>query len=162
MERLLFLLGLVGALLIPGLGWSADGDQCKDSSGDPIPLFNKGTWIAITCIQLCDNYVGTDSSCDEWDFNDTPGMPDIVVFEYEDIGGDCAATPDFTLGTGPISGGTPSYDSDDSAVVLNSTTDRVLLITKDFPLDRFLFTSVADDTDCTNIDIRMFFYNQKS
>jgi hypothetical protein len=164
MKMLLIFGGLIGALLLAPGAFAADGDQCENPSDANIPLFTKGNWIPVACVNLCDNYAGAaDAACDEWDFADTPGMPDIIVLEYDDNGGDCGGfSPDFTFQTGPITGGTPAYDIDSSTVVLNTTTDRIIIITEDGPLDRFLFTTVADDDDCTDVDVRMFFYNRKT
>ena len=169
MKRLLFLLGLVGVLLAPTVGWAVDGDQCDDSDNANIPLFTRGGWIAVSCIQLCDGKAAADSACTEYDFATRPGMPDIIVFEYEENPDDAncgGSTPDFTLTTGPVSvvatANAPTYDISTSTIVMNAATNRVILITEGAPLDRFLFTAIADDASCTDVDIRMFFYNRKT
>jgi len=176
MKRLLFLMGLVGALFaaMPAVATDEDGRQCQDSDNADIPLFTKGGWIPTACIQLCDTKVAADSGCTEWDFADSPGMPDMIVLEYEenpDVASpadDCDATPDYTLSTGPVTNGgitgngVPAYDIDSSTVVMNPTTNRVVIITKDNPLDRFLFVTIADDAGCTDVDVRMFMYNRKT
>ena len=169
MKRLLFLLGLVGVLFTaPGVALGADGDQCIDSDNATIPLFSRGGWIAVACVQLCDTKVAADSACTEYDFADSPGMPDIIVLEYEENpdSANCGATPDFTITTGPVSvvatANAPTYDISTSPVVMNAATDRVIIITEGAPLDRFLFTAIADDASCDDVDIRMFFYNRKT
>ena len=55
----------------------------------------------------------------------------------------------------------PTYDISTSTIVMNPTTNRVIIITEGAPLDRFLFTAIADAAGCTNVDVRMFFYNKK-
>jgi hypothetical protein len=169
MKRLFILGGLIGAFLLsfPAFGDVDDGRECQDSADADIPLGHRSGWIAEACVQLCDTKKAADSYCTEWDFNDVPGMPEIIVFEYEENDGGCNATPDFTITTGPISnGGTaaagdPAYDIGSTALILNSTTNRIVIITEDAPPDRFLFTAIGDDTNCTDVDIRMFFYNRK-
>lgn len=161
MKRLLFLLGLIGVLfMVPGTAFGADGDQCDDSSDADIPLSTRGQWQAVACVQLCDGKAATEE-CDEYDFADSPGVPDILIFEYQDNSGNCGGTPDLTITTGPVTGGTPSYDISSSTVVLNPTTNRIIVITEGAPLDRFLFTSLADDASCDDLDVRMFFVNRK-
>ena len=166
MKRLLFLTGLVGALLtISGPSFGADGDGCLTPAGTSISYGFKGDMVATACYMLCDGKASTDSTCTEWDFKDSPGMPDVIVFEYQEAAGEsCSSTPDVTLTTGPVTGGTPGYDIDTSAVVLNATTDRVVIDTRLSPLDRFLFSAIADNAGCVagDMDVRMTFYSQKS
>ena len=182
MKQLLFLLGLIGVLFAPSLGLAkenkTDHTQCEEMDTDAaVPLFSRGGWIPTACILLCDGYAAADTGagCVEWDFQDSPGMPDIIVLEYEEEdSGDCGATPDFAITTGPMSNGTltnqtnasyagdPAYEIDATAVVLNATTNRVIILTKDAPLDRYLFTNVTDEASCTDVDIRMFFFNRKT
>ena len=166
MKRLLFLTGLVGALLIAsGPSYGADGDSCLSIADASLNFGFKGDMVATACYMLCDGPATGTSSCTEWDFRTSPGMPDVIVFEYQQKAVvSCAATPDITLTTGPLTGGTPGYDLDTSAVVLNSTTDRVVIDTRLAPMDRFLFATIADNTDCAagDMDVRMTFYSQKS
>jgi len=165
MKRLLFLMGLVGALLVPGTTWATDGDACAlTADGAAITLPSKGSWIPVACIQLCDGKAATEE-CAEYDFADAPGMPDIIVLEYEEeVGSACGATPDITITTGPVTGQTPEYAIDTSSVVLNSTTNRVVIDTSVAPLDRFLFTTTTDDASCVagDLDVRMTFFNRKN
>lgn len=157
---------LLACLLAVGVEAKApktDGVICEDSSDARIPLQDLGSWKATGCYNVCDGYAAADTgaACNEWDFDRGPGMPDIMVFEYEDIGGDCGATPDFTITTGPVTGGSPNYDISTSAVVVNTTTDRIAVIIKDAMLNRFLFFAVTDEASCTDVDIRMFTYEKK-
>jgi hypothetical protein len=92
-------------------------------------------------------------------------MPDLLIFEYEEkTGSSCSGTPDVTIKTGPITGGDPAYDISTSAVVLNPTTNRVIVDTSRATLDRFLFTVTADDGACAagDLDVRMMFVNRKN
>lgn len=165
MKMLLALGGLIGALLLPALSWGADGDSCQSHTADAaIPLFNKGVWIPIACVQLCDGKAAADSACTEFDFADAPGMPELIVLEYEEdpANMDCSGTPDYTFTTGPITGGTPSYAIDATAVIANPTTNRIVIDVSQAPLDRFLFTAIADDAGCTDVDVRMFLYTRKT
>jgi hypothetical protein len=164
MKRILSLMGFLGALLLSSVAFGADGDECDSHVSDArIPLARTGNWAPTVCIQLCDDKAASHSACDEWDFNDTGGMPDIIVLEYEEDPSnmDCSGTPDYTFTTGPITGGVPSYAIDTTALVMNPTTNRVIIVTKDSVMDRFLFTAIADDGACTDVDIRMFLYNRK-
>ena len=80
MKRLLTLGALFGGLLLfPGLSFSADGDRCVDTDGNEVPLASRGKWAPIACIQLCDGKAAADSACTEWDFNNPPGMPDMLI-----------------------------------------------------------------------------------
>ena len=161
MKRLLFLLGLVGALcLLPTVSFGADGDECVSSANADIPVGTRGTWQVAACVQVCDAKNATEE-CAEYDFSNSPGIPDILIFEYEDSDNSCSSTVDITISTGHITGGTPSYTLDVSAVVLTEATGRIILITEDYPPDRFLFFSTADDADCDDLDVRMFMYNRK-
>jgi len=165
MKKLLSFGGLIGAFLLTPMAFAADGDSCMSHTADAaIPLFNKGVLIPIACVQLCDAKAAADSSCTEFDFASVPGLPEILVLEYEEDPAnlDCAATPDYTFTTGPITGGTPGYNIDSSAVIMNPTTNRVIVDLSQAPLDRFLFTAIADDAGCTDVDIRMFFYTKKT
>jgi len=168
MKRLLFLLGLVGVLLCPCIAWAADGDACLNTDNAAVPLASRGSWAPIACVKLCDAKAAADSTCTEYDFNSGPGMPDLVILEYEEDpdAANCSATPDYTFTTGPISvvglANAPTYDLDTTAVVMNPTTNRVIIITENAPLDRFLFTAIADDADCTDVDILMFLYDRKA
>ena len=148
---------LVGFLvLLPQVTWAADGDACEDGTGK----FSRGTWRSVACINLCDDIDSTDTICATFDLNSV-GMPDVIVFEYEDVGGQCSSTPDFTITTSPESDGTPAYDLDASAVVLNSTTDRVVIDTSQAPLDRYIVTAVSDVAACQDVDIRMHLLDRR-
>ena len=168
MKQLLFLLGLVGVLIVPTCGWAADGDACVDTDNNAVPLANRGPWVPVTCIQLCDTKVAADSACTEFDFNSVGGMPDLIIFEYEENpdSANCGATPDFTITTGPISvvalANAPTYALDSTAVVLNSTDNRVIIRSEAGLLDRFIFTAIADDASCDDVDILMFLYNRRA
>jgi hypothetical protein len=168
MKMLLTLGGLIGALFLAPGAFAADGDSCQSHTADAsIPLFNKGVWIPIACVQLCDGKAFGDAgagACTEFDFASVPGMPELVVFEYEEdpANPDCGATPDFTFTTGPIAGGTPAYDIDSSPLILNPTTDKIIVDLSRVPMDRFLFTALGDAATCSDLDVRLFFYTRKT
>jgi hypothetical protein len=184
MKRLCFIVGLIGALLFPTLSLAkevkTDHTPCEEMDTDAaVPLWTKGQWIATACILLCDGYAAADTGagCVEWDFNDFPGMPDMIILEYEqESDDDCGANvPQFTIATGPMSNGTltsqtnasyvgdPTYEIGSSAVVIDETNPRVTILTETAPLDRYIFvTQTGTDTNCTDIDIRMFFYSRKT
>jgi len=148
----------VGALLVPGVSLADDGDSCDADTG----RITNGIWATVVCVNLCDGKAAADSTCTEWDFN-SGGMPDVIILEREDVGADCtdAGGPTFTFTTGPTTGGSPSYVPDTSAVVLNDTTDRLVIVTKDATLSRYLFTAVSDDTTCTDVDVRMYLMSRE-
>jgi hypothetical protein len=181
MNRILSLIGFFGALLLPLAAFGADGDACKSHDGVEIEGWTRGPWIPLKCVQVCDGKVAADDDddgtpeCADYDFGAGPGMPDVIVLEYDvdnvAAGGEhsCSSTPDITVTTGPIAlGGVdddyPEYSPDTTAVVLNSTTDRVLINTELAHLDRYLFFELEDAAACANggIDIRMFLYNRKN
>jgi len=166
MKRLLFLMGLVGAFFLTSTASATDGDACAlTADGVAITLPSKGSWIPVACIQLCDGHAAADSACTEYDFAKAPGMPDIIILEYEEESGElCGATPEYTITTGPATGGTPNYDIDTSAVTLTLIANRVIIDTATSPLDRFLFTAIADDASCAagDVDVRMTFFNRKN
>lgn len=145
------------ALVVPATSWAADGDACDSDTG----LITTGAWRHVACINVCDGKAAADSSCTEFDL-DSSGMPDIIVFEREDVGADCTdpGGPTITITTGPVTGGSPSYDLDTSTVVLNDTTERVVISTKDAIVDRYLFFATSDDTACTDVDVRMYLFNR--
>ena len=151
-----FLLTLL-MVLLPGVGWAADGDACAGHGVTTVTKLTRGVYKELSCVQLCDGKAAADSSCTQYDMNSVAGTPDLIVFEYQEdpSNEDCAATPDFTITTGPISGGAPAYDLDSPAVVLNSATNRVVLSMASAVVDRYLFTAIADDASCTDVDIRM-------
>jgi hypothetical protein len=168
MKTLLIFGGLIGALLLAPGAFAADGDECTTTvDAVAMDLPSKGSWLPQACVLLCDGKAAGDAganACTEWDFADVPGMPDLVIFEYEELAGEaCNATPDLTLTTGPVTGGTPGYDLDSSAVVLNSTTNRVIVDISQAPLDRFLFVALADAAGCAagDVDVRMTFFGRK-
>lgn len=166
MKQYLLFLAL---LLLAGPALGADGDVCADSDNAAITLFDRGRWTPTACIQLCDGKVDADTACTEYDFNNNRGMPEVIIFEYEENpdSSNCDTDSDFTLTTGPISvvatANAPTYNIDPGgAIIMNSVTNRVVLVTRDYPLDRFLFTAISANTNCDDVDIRMFFYNQKT
>lgn len=158
---ILSLIPLLCLLPLPSFG--ADGDVC-DADTDQ---FRRGAYTTVGCFQLCDTKVAANSSCTEFDLNATStagrrvGSSDLIVFEYEENGSDCTATPDFTITTGPVTGGAPLYDLDTTPVILNSTVNRVVLDMSRAPTDRYLFTAILDDADCTDVDIRMYLLDHR-
>ncbi len=160
MKRLYLTIGLIGALLFPTLSLAADGDPCVTSADAAMPFGSNGQWRVVACIQVCDAKNATEE-CAEYDFGSGPGIPDVIIFEYEDSDNTCSSTVDITISTGPVTGGTPSYTLDVSAVVLTEALGRVVLISKDYPPDRYLFFSTADDASCDDLDVRMFLLDRK-
>ena len=183
MRKLQILLLSVALTLfgVPNQVWSSndvggtDGSVCVDSDNARIPLSTRGTWQPVGCYNVCDdiddaNY--DDDFCNQFDLG-AVGIPDLLVFEYEEDPDNANCTespgPTITITTGPVtrpaadldSAGIPSYDISTSAVVLNATTNRIAVITKDAMLDRFLYFAVANTDNCTDIDVRMFLYNRK-
>ncbi len=163
MKQLQLSMGLLGALLLfPSVAWGADGDTCAGHGAVTIDKVSSGAYKEIACIQLCDEKAGADSSCLIYDFDDI-GMPDILVFEFEEDPAnlDCQAfTPDITITTSPSSTGAPAYTPASSDLILNNVTDRIVLITAEAPLDRYLVTAITDDDTCTDFDVRMHMLNR--
>ena len=155
MKLALFWMGVLSLLLAP-TALAADGDACDSGIGK----ITRGRHQTVVCVNLCDTKVAANSSCADFDMN-TVGMPDQIVFEYEENGvATCSGTPDFAITTGPITGGTPSYELDATAVVLNPTTNRVIVDARTAVLDRWLFTAITDDAACLDVDIRMYLINE--
>jgi len=154
MHRALTLLGVLGALLWISPSWAADGDGCDTDSQGQV---TGAGWRTITCVQLCDAKVEADSSCTEFDFN-TISRADLIILEREENDANCSDVggPTFTFTTGPVTGGTPDYDLSGSVVILNDTTDRVVIDSSAAAPNRYLFTAIADDTACTDVDVRMY------
>ena len=166
MGRLTILGGLIGALLLlaPPV-FAADGDTCMSHTADAaIPLWSGGFWTPLACVQLCDGKAAADSACAEFDFETAPGLAEVIVFEYEEDPAnlDCSATPTYTITTGPITGGAPSYSWDTSAVVMNPTDNRLMVDVSGAMLDRFINVAITDDAGCTDVDVRLFFYGSKA
>ncbi len=159
MKTLIFLM----ALLLPAVAWGADGGACAGHGTTTIAKITRGAWTEVSCIQLCDTKLAANSSCTEFDMNSV-GMPDLIVFEFQEdpSNEDCSATPDFTITTGPITGGAPAHDMDTSAVVLNSSTTRVVMDMSRAIVDRYLFTAITDDADCTDVDIYMHLLKRRA
>lgn len=178
MRRLLFLGGLLGAFLLAPSAFGADGDECKGHDGVEIKGWTKGPWIPLRCVQLCDGKLEADDTddCTEYDFGDSPGMPDLIVIEYEedaettvDGASACDSAPDITITTGPIStGGTsgdyPEYSPEATALILNPTVNRILINTETSHLDQYLFLELNDLSACSNggVDVRMFLNARKN
>ncbi len=163
--KLSLLLTLTLGLLFSPPVWAADGDTCAAHSGTFVKL-NKGLCQEIACVQICDDAdntedTGTIGDCTEFNFNTVTGTPDLLVFEYEEDPGatNCtvATDPTFTLTTGPVAGGVPSYDIDTSPVTVGGTTTRVVVDLSTNPLDTFLFIAFNNGSGaaCTNVDVRM-------
>lgn len=152
-------------LLFPLPSWGADGDTCTahvlGASTGTITKITKGIWREIACIQLCDGKKVADNSngCTEFNMSAVTGTPDLIVLEYEEDGdSSCSAGPIFTVSTGPISGGTPTYDIDSTAVTIGEATTRVVIDMSTAPVDNFLFiTNGATLTGCDQegVDVRM-------
>lgn len=163
------LLPLLLTLLLATPVWAAnpktDGVVCASHTANArVPGITRGRWVETGCYNVCDAYAAADTgaACNEFDLN-AVGMPDILIFEIDENGSDCSDSggPTVTITTGPITGGDPAYGPSTSTVVLNDAVDRVTVITKDAMLDRFLFFAVADDTACTDVDVRMHLANRK-
>jgi len=163
MKWLYLMVGALG-LLLAGTASAVDGDGCDSDIGK----LDQGSYQTVVCVNVCDGVDNAGSDCDRgstaaghaWDFNQG-GMPDLIVFEYEDNGGDCGgSTPDFTLTTSPEADGTPAYDISTSTVVVNPTTNRVVVVVKDAVIDRYLNVDMADVANCTDLDLRMYLINE--
>ena len=156
------LLTILLLLLFSPAVWGADGGPCDSNTGK----LERGIYRTLGCVNVCDAKAAADSSClfdiagtaqtYSWDFSNTLGVPDLLVFEIEDINGNCGATPDFTVQTSPEADIAPAYDLDSTAVVINSTTDRVIVDLSTAPPDRYLIITVADDASCNDLDLRMY------
>lgn len=154
-------------LLLPSVGWSQDGIPCDADTGQ----LTRGNYKSLGCFNICDALAAADSSClydigavagpvnvqtYSWDFSNTVGVPDLVIFEIEDINGNCGATPDVTIQTSPEADIAPAYDLDSTAVVLTvGGTDRIIVDFSTAPPDRYLIATVADDASCDDLDVRM-------
>lgn len=127
------------------------GQACDTDITVPV----RGEFRTSQCINLCNNYAAADdgAECTEYEFK---GVPNLIVFEREENDANCTNNPTFTLKTGPVTGGTPSYDLDSTAVVLNDADDRIIIIVESAPPDAFLFITVTDDLACTDVDVRMY------
>lgn len=138
-----------------GLAFGAPNTTHGQSCDSDITKVLRGRYRAIGCVNLCNNYAAADdgAACTEYEFK---GVPDLIVLEREDNDAGCAGDVTFTFTTGPVTGGTPSYGLDATTVVLNDATDRLIFVMKDFSMDAFLFTAVATDTSCTDVDVRMY------
>lgn len=158
------ILGFLAALLV--LAWAGvaqsqtvDGGPCDAT----VQGVNKGVWNQIACINICDD-VDEGETCAEYDLQ-TFGISDQIIFDIiENDDQDCSDSggPQMAIQTGPTTGGSPAREIDSSAVVLNDTTPRVVVITKDAPLDRYLFFAFSLDTACTDVDVRARFVNRKT
>jgi hypothetical protein len=142
----------VVALVVPTVSFAADGDGCT------VGKITKGEWRTTACVRVCDDHLAAEDSCLAHDFNTGGGLSDLVVFEYvEDAGSSCGGTPDITITTGPVltttDTGVPDYELSSTSAVLNSTTDRIVVVTKDASFDRYLFFAVADDAGCITGDL---------
>jgi hypothetical protein len=173
---LLTLFGATTGGAVNGPTNPTDGAICVDSDNARIPLSTRGTWQPVGCYNVCNTIADAaydDDFCNEFDLG-AVGIPDIIVFEYEEDPdnancSEASPAPTVTITTGPVTIGTtpnlagiPSYNIDSSAVVLDQVANRVVVITKDAMLDRFLYFAVADTDGCTDVDVRMFLYNHKS
>ena len=158
MKLIVFLL----ALLLPAVAWGANGGPCDSDTGK----LTRGNWKSLGCFNICDDADSGDNSClfdiggtaqtYSWDFNNTVGTPDLLIFEIEDIGGQCGATPDVTIKTSPEADIAPAYDLDSTAVVLTvGGTDRIVVDLSTAPVDRYLIVTLADVDSCQDLDVRM-------
>jgi hypothetical protein len=131
------------------------GQDCDDD----IVLIERGYIQEGGCINLCNNYAAADDAgCTEYKFD---GLPHMIVLEKEENDAGCSADVTFTFTTGPVSGGTPSYALDTTAVTLNDAADRLTFLLKDMHIDSYLFIDIADDTGCTDVDVRMYLITEK-
>lgn len=151
------LLILFASFLLAGPAFATTSTTANCDSDIGLLPYQKGRFQTAVCKNLCNKVIATDTVCTELDFN-SYGMPDLIVLEREENSGACSdpGGPTFTLTTGPVTGGTPSYDIDSSTVVLNDTTDRVIIDNSTGVLDRYLFTAVSDVTGCTDEDLRIY------
>jgi len=160
MKAILFLL----ALLLAAPVLAADGDACdRADESDRVARLDTGAHRYEVCIDICDGKAAADddAACTEFDMR-TVGRPDLIILEREQ-GPSCsdAGGPTFTVTTGPVTGGSPSYDIGGTAVVLNDTTDRVVIDMTTAPTNRYLFASLADAAACTEADLRAYFVTLK-
>ena len=88
MKLLSFLVGVL--VLLPSLALGADGDSCDSDTGK----LTHGNYKTQACVNLCDGKAAADSNCGtSYDLDDAGGIPDLIIFEYEDVGADCSSTP---------------------------------------------------------------------
>ncbi len=159
MRRLFLTIGLALLLAAPAFGAAntTHGQDCDSTITKP----RAGHWRTVDCVNLCNLYAAADdgAACTEYEFK---GLPDIIILEKDENDANCSANVTFTFTTGPVTGGSPSYDFDSSAVTLNDAADRLVIVVEDGPLDAFLFINVTNDTACTDVDVRMYLINQRS
>ncbi len=156
------LLAIIGLFLLT-VGTSAPvfaapntthGQVCDSTT----TLVARGKFKTKECFNICNKYAAADdgAACTEYEFK---GLPDLIILEKVENDANCSADVTFTFQTGPVTGGTPAYDMDASAVTLNDAADRVVIVVSDAPPNAFLFTAVTNDTACTDVDVRMYLIN---
>ena len=146
------------ALVVPTVSFAAEGDGCPST----IEKITKGEWRTTACVTICEDHLTAEAACDEHDFNTGGGLSDLLVLERVESG--CDADPTITITTGPTTGGSPSYGISSSAVTLNDATPRVVIVTKDAPMDRYLFFAVTDDAGCEagELDVYMHLLDSRN
>jgi len=152
MRNLLAVIGLILLLAAPAFGAAntTHGQDCDSTT----TVFAAGRYRTLECINVCNNYaaVDDDAECTEYEFK---GLPDLIVLEKVENDASCSADVTFTITTGPVTGGTPGYDLDTTAVALNDASDRAVIDVSQAPIDAFLFINVTNDTACTDVDVVM-------
>ncbi len=168
MKLSLFLTLVLGLLWAPA-SWAVNGDQCDTDTG----RLTRGIFKTTACVLVCDGHAAAASICAYdagptagpadlqtycWDFGNSLGVPDLLIFEMEDteVGGACAGNVVMTILTSPEADIAPAYDLDSTAVVLTKGgTERIIIDLSTAPPDRYLIVNVTVDTSCTGVDLRM-------
>ena len=160
MKRLLTLIAV--GVLWASASWAADGDECSTTQWANI---DRGSMRPIMCVLLCDA-IDAAAECAEYDLNDLLGVPDVVVFEmYENLT-DCTAAV-VTINTSFESG---ISTTDANAFDIGSTTQlslvgtrRLVLDARQAPLDRYVYTKLDSESDCStgSVDIMMIGYEHQ-
>jgi len=157
-----FLATILFTLLSVGTAYGAanttHGQECD--ADVKASLIKKGIYEVGECTNICNNHAAADddAECTEHQFI---GYGDLIVYEREENDANCSGDPTFTIKGGPVAGGTPSYDLDSTAVVLNDATPRAVIIMSSIVMPSFITIYVTNDAACTDVDVRMYVVTYK-
>jgi len=122
--------------LVAGSAYAADGDQV--SSAD----VTHGAFASQTFV-LCDGVLGGDTTCDEFDLQQTgAGMPNYFIFSRDQVDSDCSGDVTIAVNIQTTTGGVEHV-----VATLNDANTSAKI---EGPRSRFVDADITNQTACND------------
>lgn len=152
----------LAALAFAAPAGAADGDFCSAAQWAKASSSSSGVQD-MGCYVLCDNDTAN-GDCSEFDLNSIGGIPDAVTFLLYANGTCTAATA--TLASSPDQGLTTAsvnaYPIGSTTALAVGGVTKLVLATKDYPIERYVLTNLSSMTCSGGLDILMITHLDRS